>query len=376
MNDAEAPPEPDRIEGAPHPRETGRLVGHGAAEAAFLDAYNSGRLHHAWLITGPRGVGKATLAWKIARFLLATPSAGDAGLFGEAPAPTSLDVDPEHPVSRRARALAEPGLMLIRRSVNETTKKMSNEIRAEDVRKLRGFFGLSAGDDGKRVVIIDAADDMNPTAANSLLKLLEEPPKGAVLLLVSHQPSRLLPTIRSRCRTLRLDPLSPPDLAEALAGAGAEPGTDTAALGELAGGSVGEALRLSHLDGLAAYGEIVRVFESAPRYDRPRAIALANSATGAANAARFDLLLRLFGLFLARLARTGSGHPPPADAAPGEAALLTRLAPDPWAGRQWATGQQELTARATHGRAVNLDPAALILDMVFRINETAETRAA
>jgi len=376
MSAPEAPPEPDRIEGAPHPRETERLVGHAAAEAAFLDAFNSSRLHHAWLITGPRGVGKATLAWKIARFLLATPPAGDAGLFGEAPAPTTLDVDPEHPVARRARALAEPGLMLIRRSVNENTGKMSNEIRADDVRRLRGFFGLSAGDDGKRVVIIDAADEMNTTAANSLLKLLEEPPSGAVLLLVSHQPSRLLPTIRSRCRALRLDPLSPPDLATALDGAGTSPGPDTAALGELAGGSVGEALRLSHLDGLAAYGEIIRVFARAPRYDRPRAIALANSAAGAANAPRFDLLLRLLGLFLARLARTGSGHPPPTEAAPGEAELLARLAPDAWSGRQWARLQQELTARAAHGRAVNLDPAALILDMVFKINQTAETRAA
>ncbi len=376
MADRDQQAEPDRIEGAPHPRETAHLFGHAAAEAAFLDAYNAGRLHHAWLITGPRGVGKATLAWKIARFLLATPPAGEAGLFGEAPAPTSLDIDPEHPVARRSRALAEPGLMLIRRSPNETTGKMSDVIRGEDVRRLQGFFGLTATDNGRRVVIIDAADEMNPTAANALLKLLEEPPAGAVLLLVSHQPSRLLPTIRSRCRTLRLDPLGPADLAAALDAAEAPAGPETAALAELAGGSVGEALRLALLDGLAAYGEIVAIFADAPRYDRPRAIALANSAAGAANAARFDLLLRLVGMFLARLARTGAGHPPAAEAAPGEAALLARLAPDPSAGRRWAQLQQELSARASHGRAVNLDPAALILDMVFRINETAETRAA
>lgn len=367
-------PEPDRIEGAPHPRETLDLVGHAAAEAAFLDAYNAGRLHHAWLITGPRGVGKATLAWKIARFLLTAPATSPAGLFGDAPAPAALDIAHDHPVARRSRALAEPGILLIRRSPNENTGKMSEMIRAEDVRRLRGFFGLTATDSGRRVVIIDAADEMNPTAANALLKLLEEPPSGAVLLLVSHQPSRLLPTIRSRCRALRLDPLAAPDLARALEGAGLEGVENTEALGELAGGSVGEALRLAHQGGLEAYGEIVAIFANAPRYDRLRAIALAGSAAGPGKSARFDLILRLFSLFLARLARSGAGHPPAIEAAPGEAALLARLAPAPYAGRHWAELQQTLTARAAHGRAVNLDPAAVILDMVFRINQAAETR--
>ena len=374
MAEPEDLPEPDRIEGAPHPRETERLVGHDAAEAAFLDAFNVDRLHHAWLITGPRGVGKATLAWKIARFLRATPTVGDGGLFGAPPAPVTLDIAPDHPVARQARVLAEPGIMLIRRSPNANTGKMSDMIRAEDVRRLGGFFGLSVVDGGRRVVIVDAADDMNPTAANALLKLLEEPPANAVLLLISHQPAHLLPTIRSRCRALRLDPLAAPELALALEGAGLEGVENTEALGELAGGSVGEALRLTHQGGLAAYGEIVSVFANAPRYDRPRAIALANSAAGAANAPRFDMLLRLFSLFLARLARTGAGLRPAIEAAPGEAALLSRLAPDANAGRHWATLQQELTARAAHGRAVNLDPAAVILDMVFRINEAAETR--
>jgi DNA polymerase III subunit delta' len=369
-------PEPDRIDGAPHPRETQALVGHDAAEAAFLDAWSAGRLHHAWLITGPQGVGKATLAWRIARFLLATPPAGGGGLFGEAPAPSTLDIDPDHPVARRLRALSEPGLFLLRRGPNDKGDRLSGDIRVNEVRRLKAFFGLTAGDDGRRVVIVDAADEMNTAAANALLKLLEEPPAGAVLLLISHQPSRLLPTIRSRCRELRLSPLAAPDLARALDAAGAPPGPDAEALGALAGGSVGEALQLTHLNGLATYTEIVRIFEHAPRYDRPRAIALANSTPGAANAPRLDLVIRLIELFLARLANTGAGRPPAVEAAPGEAALFARLAPGAQAARAWATLQQELSARATHGRAVNLDPAALILDMVFRINETASARAA
>ncbi len=371
-------PEPDRIEGAPHPRETVRLHGHAGAEATFLDAVNSGRLHHAWLITGPRGTGKATLAWRLARFLLATPaSSADTGLIGEVPPPSSLDIDPEHPVARRMRALSEPGLFLLRRGPNDKGDRLSADIRVDEVRKLKGFFALSATDNGRRVVIIDAADEMNTAAANAVLKLLEEPPSGAVLLLVSHQPNRLLPTIRSRCRALRLSALGADDLAAALAAAGEVPAPDNAAaLADLAGGSVGEALRFLHLDGLAIYRDIVAVFETAPRYDRPRAIALANSATGAANAQRYELILRLIELFLARLARTGTGKPPAAEAVPNEAALLARLAPDLQAARRWAGLQQVLSGRAEHGRAVNLDPAALILDMIFRINETASDRAA
>ncbi len=368
-------PEPDRIEGAPHPRETAQVFGHAAAEAAFLEAFTSGRLHHGWLISGPRGVGKATLAWRIARFLRATPDPGGAGLFGEAPAPASLDIPTDHPVARQSRALTEPGIHLVRRSVNDTTGKMSAEIRAADVRRLAGFFGLSLTDGGRRVVILDCADEMNSTAANALLKMLEEPPAGAVLLLVSHRPSRLLPTIRSRCRELRLGPLAPDDLAAALTAAGAEAGADTGALAELAGGSVGEALRLSLLDGPAIYSELVAIFEHAPRYDRPRAIALANSLTGVANAARFDLTLRLIELFLSRLARTGAGHRPEREVYPGEAALLSRLSPDRHAATRWASLGQDLSARAGHGRAVNLDPAALVLDLIFRINETAAVPA-
>jgi DNA polymerase-3 subunit delta' len=368
-------PEPDRIEGAPHPRDTARLYGQAAAEAAFLAAFNSGRLHHGWLISGPRGVGKATLAWKIARFLRATPPAGEAGLFGEAEVPTTLDIAPDHPVARRARALAEPGILLVRRSPNATTGKLSKEIRAEDVRKLKDFFGLSLPDGGRRVVIVDAADEMNPTAANALLKMLEEPPAGAVLLLVSHQPSRLLPTIRSRCRELRLAPLGPEDLAAALEAAGAA-AENPAALAELSGGSVGEAVTLALMGGLEIYATLVEIFAQAPRYDRPAAIRLAESTAGPANAARFELVIRLVTLLLARLARAGAGQMPAAEAAPGEAAALARLAPGAAAARAWAGLEQELSARAAHGRAVNLDPAALILDMVFRINETAATRAA
>jgi DNA polymerase-3 subunit delta' len=365
-------PEPDRAEGVPHPRHAPALFGQGAAEAAFLAAHAAGRLHHGWLITGPRGVGKATLAWRIARFLLATPGDAEGGLFGAPPPPATLDIPAEHPVARRIAALSEGRLKLIRRSPDDRGERLRSVIAAEDVRDLSRFFGLSAADGGRRVVIVDAADEMNPSAANALLKLLEEPPAGAVLLLVSHQPAGLLPTIRSRCRELRCVPLGPDDLARALAGAGVQvPAGAEAALAALAGGSAGAAAGLIAGDGLALYRDLLALVGTMPALDRPRAIALAETAAARGAEARLDMLLRLVETLLARLARTGAAGPPAAEAAPGEAALLARLAPDAGAARAWAEAQQTVVARVRRGRAVNLDPAALLLDMLLHLNQAA-----
>lgn len=360
-------PEPDRAEGAPHPRETIRLHGHQAAQAAFLSAFNGGRLHHGWLISGPRGVGKATLAWRLARFLLATPE--DGGMFAPPP-PDTLDIPEAHPVATRLRALSEPRLFLLRRGPNDKGNALSQDIRVNEVRELARFLNLSAPDGGRRAVIIDAADEMNPNAANAILKMLEEPPARVTFLLVAHQPARLLPTIRSRCRSLPLHPLSPQDLAAALAQAGVEV-EDPRATAELAGGSVGTALRLVTLDGLARYRELVTLLSTLPRLDRLRLIALAEAGAARGAEGRFDMTVTLIDQFLARAARTGITRQPPPEAAPGEAALLSRIAPDAHAARAWADLAQSLGARARAGKAVNLDPAALLVDMVLKVDETA-----
>lgn len=365
-------PAPDQAPGAPHPRDTPRLIGQDSAEQDFLTAYTSDRLHHGWMLTGPRGVGKATLAWRIARFLLATPPATDDGLFGAPPAPTTLDIDPDHPVAHRMAAGAEPGLAPITRSANEKTGKVRNDIVVDDIRKLNRFFGLSATDGGRRVVIVDAADDMNTSAANALLKMLEEPPARTTLLLIAHQPSRLLPTIRSRCRTLRLAPLSPADMTAALAQAGTVVPDHPDRLAALASGSVGDALRLLNLDGLRIYSELIAILGTLPRLDRSRSLALAEAAAQRNAADKFELLLTLTDIALSRLARTGAtGQPPTPEAAPNEADVLTRLAGDARKARIWADTAATITARARHGQAVNLDPAALVLDTVFKIKETA-----
>lgn len=365
-------PEPDRIAGAPHPREATRLIGQDAAEAEFLAAYNSGRMHSGWLLTGPAGVGKATLAYRIARFLLSEQP--DDGLFGAPPLPTSLDLDADHPDASLIRAGAHPRLFVVRRGPNKTGSALATVITVDQVRELKDFFHLSAADGGRRVVIVDSADEMNRNAANAMLKELEEPPARTTLLLLSHQPSGLLPTIRSRCRTLRLPTLPSEALASALNDLGHA--TDTPdALAVVSGGSVGNAIRVLRADGLALYGELVRLFTGLPRMDRTEALKLANACAGRGSEGRFQLTLDLIDLFLARTARTGLVGEPAQQGALGEARLLIALSPDDQAARAWADLQQTLSARARHGMAVNLDPAALILDMLFKIEETAKLLA-
>ncbi|MCX7566046.1 DNA polymerase III subunit delta' [Sulfitobacter sp. F26169L] len=366
----EPPPQPERLDGAPHPRDTLRLIGQEAAQTAFVDAFNTGRLHHAWMLTGPRGVGKATLAWQIARFLLATPEPDDGGMFATQPA-TTLPIPLDHPIALRVASGGEGRIRNVTRTVNPTTKKLRQEIVADDIRALNGFFQMSAPDGGYRVVIIDDADQMNVTAANALLKMLEEPPARALLILISHQPSGLLPTIRSRCRTLPLRTLDAAEVAEAMAQADVQ-AANTDALAALSGGSVGGAMRLSLLGGAALYADLVALMGSLPRIDRAAALKLAEMAAARGGEAKRDLMFTLIDLLFSRLARTGvTGTPPQPQAAPNEAEILQRLSPNPHQARIWADLAGEIGARARHGIAVNLDPAALVLDTFTKMAKAA-----
>ena len=194
----------------PHPRATTVLFGHRDEETALLHAYRSGRIPHAWLIGGLQGIGKATLAYRMARFVLAH---GDP-LAADVQRAKNLQIDPSDPVARRIAAGAHGGLLVLQRTANERGV-MRTVITVDESRETISFFGSTAAEEGWRVCIVDTVDELNPNAANALLKILEEPPRRSLFLLVSHTPGRVLPTILSRCRRQTLRPLSAADLIEA-----------------------------------------------------------------------------------------------------------------------------------------------------------------
>ncbi len=222
------------------PRANSLLRGHAPAVAALHGAAISGRLHHAWLIGGQAGIGKATLAYRFARWLLAGATTAD------------LSLDPGHPTFKRVAANTHTDLLTIDRRFDEKRKKMQSEIVIDTVHEVGKFLRLTPGEGGWRVVVVDGAEDMNRNAANALLKLLEEPPKCAILLLVSHAPGRLLPTIRSRCRSLNLSPLPGADVAALLETYAPDmTPPDRRNIAKLSEGSIGTALTLAEETGLA-----------------------------------------------------------------------------------------------------------------------------
>ena len=235
MSEADAP-EP------PHPRETTAWFGHAEAERALLEAFRGGRIPHAWLIGGPSGIGKATLAYRMARFVLANPDPAARAVQ----AARSLAVPSDHPAARRVAAQSHTDLLVLERTP-APTGTLRTVITVDEVRRTVSFFGSTAGEGGWRVCVVDTADELQaPQAANALLKVLEEPPARALFLIASHAPGRLLATIRSRCRRLMLRPLDEEDVARAAAAA-LDRSADDAEIREAAQaaqGSVGRAIML------------------------------------------------------------------------------------------------------------------------------------
>jgi DNA polymerase-3 subunit delta' len=261
---------------AVHPRETTALFGHREAEMALLDAYRSGRIPHAWLIGGAQGIGKATLAYRMARFVLAhrNPHAPDVQRA------ETLAVDPADPVARHVAAAAHGGLLTLERTLNDKGV-LRTVITVDETRETISFFGSTAAVEGWRVCIVDTVDELNPNAANALLKVLEEPPQQSLFLLVSHAPARVLPTILSRCRKLPLRPLSVDEVVHAAAQA-AHKAIDDPALAEAAEaseGSVSRALTLLGGDAIKLHQRTAALLATLPRVD-PRELHALGDALG------------------------------------------------------------------------------------------------
>jgi DNA polymerase III subunit delta' len=265
------------IDQANPPRVTVQLFGHSGTEGALLAAYRSGRVPHAFMLIGQNGIGKATLAFRMARFVLAHPDP-------VAPAvqtTTSLAVDPEHPVARRVAAQAHGDLLVLERLPNEKGV-LRQQIAVDDVRRTISFFGATAGEGGWRVAIVDAVDELNRAGANALLKVLEEPPERALLLLVCHSASRVLPTLRSRCCVLPMRPLSQTDVARALAASvgAAENDPQIEAAATAADGSVARALAFLDEDALALRRRALEELERLPALNAGALHALGDALAG------------------------------------------------------------------------------------------------
>jgi DNA polymerase-3 subunit delta' len=327
------------VETIPHPRETFDWAGPTDHEAAFLGALARGRLHHAWMVTGPQGAGKATFAYRAARRLLGAAPDPDRGPLGAFPA---------DPVSRQILGRAHPDLLVLQRDPEDG--KTRRNIPVEEARDLSEFFSKSPAAAPYRVAIIDTADDLNTGAANALLKTLEEPPARGVIFLLASSPGALLPTIRSRCRRLAVRPPERDASATWVAKRAGVSGEDAGRLLDMALGAPGAAWRLASLGALDAAVTAARLFAALPAGDEAAALALADGFRGVQGAMRFNLMFDcLAGEVRGRaLSQLGPGN--------------DRGRPDAWS-RAWS----EMMALRERVEAVNLDRGEAFLVTLSRL---------
>ena len=295
------------------PRHTADLIGHPEIEHELLQAHASGRLPHAWLLTGPAGIGKATMAFRFARYLFAHPPGTESaagGLFDDddipAETPTTMFVDPDRPVFHRVASGGHSDLFTLERTLNDKGK-LSQQIRVGDVRDAIHFAHMTPSEGGYKVIIVDGAEAMNRESENALLKVLEEPPADTVIIMVSHAPGRLLPTTRSRCRAVAMKPLANDDVVTLLARHAPELSIDEAAeLARLSGGSIGRAMMLAAGEGLETYRDMLDIFTSLQSLDGRRVQELAKrlGRTGADDAYRSGI--ELFRWWLSRIVLAAS----------------------------------------------------------------------
>jgi DNA polymerase-3 subunit delta' len=327
---------------APHPRETFAYEGAEQVEGAFLEALARGRLHHAWLLTGPEGVGKATFAYRAARRLLGARPDERFGLLGSSP---------DDPVSRQVASRSHPDLLVLERDGEDG--KPRKYIPVDDARRLPEFFSKAPASAPFRVAIIDAADDMNVNAANALLKTLEEPPTRGVLFLVSHAPGGLIATIRSRCRRLAFpawDEARVEAFLEARTGMDAE---SALRLARMSRGAPGRALQMAEGGALDADAVAREILTQLPGSDDAALLAVADSFRGAEGQKRFEMLFdRLQEQVRAMATRA---------AEEGASAEIDR----------WARAWETLIALPREAEAVNLDRADAFFTAIGRLRQAA-----
>ncbi len=305
MLEAELREVADRMDDVPLPAESMELIGHEDAVEQLAQSYRASKLHHAWLISGPKGIGKSTLAFHFARHIMANPDAASAqGSIDPATWPENL--------VRQVGQGGHPDLLHLTRPWDEKTKKFKTQLSVDEIRRTQAFYGMTAGAGGWRITIVDAADDMNASAANALLKILEEPPKRSLFLVISHAAGGLLPTIRSRCQALSLMPLSDEQVMTVIENAGLSfPEDELKAAAALAGGSARWAIQLANSDVLKHYQAFEKLMQkqaigSGSEWVQAHSIADALSRRGAEES--FSLFIDLVTAWIGRQVRRDAGH--------------------------------------------------------------------
>jgi len=331
----------DAIDGVPAPAANAFLAGHEEIRAFLARAYRTGKMHHALLFEGPRGVGKATLAFHLAGHMLKHPDSSGA------PADIAFP-DFEKPLFRQIAGGTHPAILHVDRPLDQKSGKFKTAITVEEIRRVTHFLTRTSHDGAWRIVIVDPADDMNRNAANALLKTLEEPPARALFILISHSAGRLLPTIRSRCQTLQFKPLEKGEMHKALAAIGPGIGFDTsngegaAALIERSEGSVRKAALLIAHGGLEI-AEVADAILASPHFDLPKAQALAAAIGGREAEIQYDLF---FDHILQRIADRARLHA-------GEGAVALANA--------WSAFWDRIRQEAIETQAFNLDKKQAVL---------------
>jgi DNA polymerase-3 subunit delta' len=298
------------------PKSNPDLLGHEAVERGLLADFNAGRLPHALILAGPSGIGKATLAYRLAKFLLSVPT-------GQ---PQTLHVSPSMPVFRRIVSGGHADLLTVEREYDEKKDRLKNDISVESVRRIAPFLRKTAAEGGWRVVIVDGAEHLNASGQNALLKILEEPPAGVILILTTSRPGGLLPTVRSRCRLVQMDPLDTKTVESLLEkrAPGLSP-RESAALSQLAEGSIGRALQYHLNDGVTLYASLLKVVETLPDLDLVLAHDMADKIGRSGAEASYDTARSIMTDWCARLARAEARDGGVSDILPGDAQIFHKL---------------------------------------------------
>ena len=366
----------DKIAGAPHPMLANEIIGHSSQKLSFLSSFASNRLPQCWLLAGDMGIGKASFAWLIAKFLLTTKYQ---------PADLKIDLNETNinsilePQSgstlNRIISGSEQRVYIVRRGYNEKRKAFFKNISIEDVRKLQSYCSLSIADGGKRIIIIDTADDLNKSSSNALLKLLEEPPKNTVFLLISHQPNLLLPTIKSRCQKLSFSNLDQTHLGAVLTAIGCkiEP-SDEVSLSILSKGSAGAACRLINSNCINLYSDILNISSSLPNLNTNKILQLSQNYFAKAKLGEFEIFLEMMQHFFSRLCKTGVMQKPVLPSvSENEAKIMKNLCPNLKSAHLWSEAANITLAKLNKGYLLNIDIESLILDAFVYLEKSYQT---